>query len=200
MDLFNASLFVWGIVELFQVSMRGHRNRNNRAKTRQWMICPSSIILVLHGCALYDKWAVKWLTGNLKFNDTIENARIKPDVVARAKGSTGFPILARNINLFERNLLTPSKWKFHMTHRRFPNEIRKGCRTPDVANPSPGQSQSKSPFLLPSVPYPRRTVFPQLSSQPWGISLRNLRSSTTSRQFCCRRPRSLRLLSVTGRL
>jgi hypothetical protein len=87
MDLFNASLFVGGIVVSFRVSMLSERNYNNPAKTRQWMICPSSIVLVLHGCALYVEWAVKWLTGYLKFNDTIENGRIKADIVTHEKGN-----------------------------------------------------------------------------------------------------------------
>lgn len=87
MDLLNASLFVGGIVVLFQVLMPGHRNLNNPAKAGQWMVCPSSLVLVFHGCALYVKWAVKWLTGYLKFNDTIENGRIKADIVTHEKGN-----------------------------------------------------------------------------------------------------------------
>jgi hypothetical protein len=51
------------------------------------MICPSPIVLALHGCALCVKWAVKWLTVYLKFNDTIENGRIKADIVTHEKGN-----------------------------------------------------------------------------------------------------------------
>jgi hypothetical protein len=107
MDLFNASLFVGGIAVLSQVSMPVDRNLNNPAKTRQWMICPSPIVLVLHGCALYVKWAVKWLTGYLKFNDTIDNGRIKADIVTHEKGN--LPLKANGLL----DLTNPKKGEYY---------------------------------------------------------------------------------------